>query len=46
MQNEPEAAVGWEACVWNASFQASFVNEALTLILTLTLPLTRTRART
>jgi len=29
VQNEPEAAVGWEACVWNASFQASFVKNHL-----------------
>ena len=29
VQNEPEAAVGWEACLWNASFQASFVKNHL-----------------
>ena len=29
VQNEPEAAVGWEACLYNASFMASFVRDHL-----------------
>lgn len=29
MQNEPEAAVGWEACLYTAEFMASFVRDYL-----------------
>ena len=29
MQNEPEAAVGWEACLWTPSYQAQFVKDHL-----------------
>ena len=29
VQNEPEAAVGWEACLWTPAFMASFVRDHL-----------------
>ena len=29
VQNEPEAAVGWEACLWTPKFMASFVRDYL-----------------
>ena len=29
VQNEPEAAVGWEACLWTPSYQAQFVKDHL-----------------
>ena len=29
VQNEPEAAVGWEACLWTAQYMAEFVRDYL-----------------
>jgi glucosylceramidase len=29
VQNEPEAAVGWEACLWTPEYMASFVRDHL-----------------
>ena len=29
VQNEPEAAVGWEACLWTPAYQAAFVRDHL-----------------
>jgi len=29
VQNEPEAAVGWEACLWTPEYQAQFVKDHL-----------------
>merc|ERR1719157_482133 len=33
VQNEPEAAVGWEACLWTPQYQASFVKDSVKRVL-------------